>query len=145
MTKTKHTWKCHLKLHINIKLKLSNDCNIMSNLHYAILTNLTNNRGDRCIRKYEHRRRQRAKETFFDIHITYMTQNMYVNKITSAAFLSIDNRRKVLTRWTDHDVAENGTLLVYITTLSVKRNLSLLQSVTHWNPMHQSDSYLDTD
>ena len=30
-------------------------------------------------------------------------------------------------------------------TLSVKRNLSLLQSVTHWNPKHQHVSYLGTD
>ena len=30
-------------------------------------------------------------------------------------------------------------------TLSIKRNLSLLQSVTHWNPKHQHESYLDTD
>ena len=29
-------------------------------------------------------------------------------------------------------------------TLSVKRNLSLLQSEIHWNPLHQNDSYLDT-
>ena len=29
--------------------------------------------------------------------------------------------------------------------LSVKRNLSLLQSDIHWNPLHQNDSYLDTD
>ena len=34
-------------------------------------------------------------------------------------------------------------LLMYI--LSVKRNLSLLQSDIHWNPLHQNDSYLDTD
>ena len=31
------------------------------------------------------------------------------------------------------------------TTLSVKRNLSLLQSDIHWNPVHQNDSYWDTD
>ena len=30
-------------------------------------------------------------------------------------------------------------------TLSVKRNLSLLQSDIHRNPLHQNDSYLDTD
>ena len=29
--------------------------------------------------------------------------------------------------------------------LSVKRNLSLFQSDIHWNPLHQNDSYLDTD
>ena len=30
-------------------------------------------------------------------------------------------------------------------TLSIKRNLSLLQTDIHWNPLHQNDSYLDTD
>ena len=30
-------------------------------------------------------------------------------------------------------------------TLSIKRNLSLLQSDIHRNPLHQNDSYLDTD
>ena len=29
--------------------------------------------------------------------------------------------------------------------LSIKRNLSLLQSDSHWNPLHQTDSYLETD
>ena len=29
--------------------------------------------------------------------------------------------------------------------VSVKRNLSFLQSDIHWNPLHQNDSYLDTD
>ena len=32
----------------------------------------------------------------------------------------------------------------YIHKLSVKRNLSLLQSNIHWNPLHQNESYLDT-
>ena len=32
-----------------------------------------------------------------------------------------------------------------ITTLSVRRNLSLLQSDTHYNPKHQNEFYLDTD
>ena len=36
-------------------------------------------------------------------------------------------------------------VLIYISTLSVKQNLSLLQSVTHWNPKHQHESYLNTD
>ena len=32
-----------------------------------------------------------------------------------------------------------------LSTLSVNRNLSLLQSDIHWNPLHQNFSYLDTD
>ena len=33
----------------------------------------------------------------------------------------------------------------YNSKLSVKRNLLLLQSDIHWNPLHQNYSYLDTD
>ena len=53
------------------------------------------------------------------------------------------------------DFSEAGTAEPYLKqlsiykfgryTLSVKRNLSLLQSDIHWIPLHQNDSYLDTD
>ena len=36
-------------------------------------------------------------------------------------------------------------VLMHIITPSVKRNLSLLQNVTHWFPKHQHEAYLDTD
>ena len=35
--------------------------------------------------------------------------------------------------------------IIHVCKLSVKRNLSLLQSDIHWNPLHQNDSYLDTN
>ena len=63
----------------------------------------------------------------------------FVPQINYNQNFSIDNERNGIAIW--KFIPDFETL----TKLSVKRNLSLLQSDIHWNPLHQNDSYLDTD
>ena len=62
--------------------------------------------------------------------------------VTSGYFFRIGDSENCHKHWTDY-----WTLcwIQFPYKLSVKRNLSLLQSDIHWNPKHQNDSYLDTD
>ena len=61
------------------------------------------------------------------------------HRVASQPTMFMTDPRSRHQRWCVRDATD-----FYECKLSVKRNLSLVQSYIHWNSLHQNDSYLDT-
>ena len=75
--------------------------------------------------------------------VLWRMHDVTTRSISPVAWLTHGSTHEYLTCWifTRHS---RGSAICSCK-LSVKRNLSLLQSDIHWNPLHQNDSYLDTN